>query len=194
VADVADVAAAVKHLAAAGLADPARAVIDGGSAGGFTTLAALAFQPDVFAAGTSLYGVADCSLLAADTHKFESRYLDSLIGPYPAAKATYDARSPINAVDRINAGLLLLQGDEDRIVPPNQATLIHDKLKARGVPTALIMYEGEQHGFRKAANIRSAYDSELWFYGKVLGFEPQGIEAGVRLPDGIANLVSVSVE
>ena len=216
-ADVADVAAAVRYLAAEGLADAARAVIDGGSAGGFTTLAALAFT-DAFAAGTSLYGVADCSLLAQvsrrrkggwgeesrrgaaflltlpfclssmqDTHKFEvravagleggaagwgrliapppetgailiaaptfsplspsqSRYLDSLIGPYPAAKATYDARSPINAVDRIDGALLLLQGDEDRIVPPNQATGIYDALKARGVPTALIMYEGEQHG------------------------------------------------
>lgn len=196
VADVADVAAAVRHLAAEGLADPARACIDGGSAGGFTTLAALAFT-DAFAAGASLYGVADCALLARDTHKFESRYLDGLIGPYPAAKATYAARSPLAHVDNISAPLLLLQGDEDKIVPPNQAQLIYDALRERGVPTALIMYKGEQHGFRGAAAIRSAYDAELFFYGAVLGFQPRGIAADeVELPD-VKNVVKaprVSVE
>lgn len=113
-ADVSDVAAAVRHLASRGLADPTRACIDGGSAGGFTTLAALAFT-DAFSAGTSLYGVADCSLLAQETHKFESRYLDGLIGPWPAAKDVYDARSPLKHVDKINAPLLLLQGLEDKI-------------------------------------------------------------------------------
>ena len=144
-----------------------------GSAGGFTTLGALAFK-DVFQAGCSLFGVADCSALAADTHKFESRYLDGLIGAYPEMKATYDARSAIYSTDTLNCPVLLLQGDEDKIVPPNQAEAMYAALKEKGIPTALKMYEGEQHGFRKAENIEDSLDSELYFFSRVFGFKAAG--------------------
>jgi dipeptidyl aminopeptidase/acylaminoacyl peptidase len=171
VVDVEDVIAAARHLAHAGRVDPARIAIHGGSAGGFTVLAALS-QSDVFSAGGDFYGVADLEALARDTHKFESRYLDGLIGPWPEAKAVYDARSPINHLDRFTAPLLILQGAEDPIVPPNQAHMIRDALKTRGVPVAYIEFEGESHGFRRAENIIRAKEAELYFYGKVFGFAP----------------------
>jgi dipeptidyl aminopeptidase/acylaminoacyl peptidase len=171
VVDVEDVIAAARHLAQAGRVDPRRIAIHGGSAGGFTVLAALS-QSDVFSAGGDFYGVADLEALARDTHKFESRYLDGLIGPWPEAKAVYDARSPINHLDRFTAPLLILQGSEDPVVPPNQAHMIRDALKARGVPVAYIEFEGESHGFRRAENIIRAKEAELYFYGKVFGFEP----------------------
>ncbi|KAI7838093.1 hypothetical protein COHA_008101 [Chlorella ohadii] len=171
IVDVDDCCNAAKHLAESGLVDPQRLCIDGGSAGGYTTLAALAFR-DVFSAGASHYGVADLELLARDTHKFESRYLDGLIGPYPEAKATYQERSPLHSLDGFKAPVAFFQGLEDEVVPPNQAQVMYDALRERGLTTALVMFEGEQHGFRQAANIRQALDGELYFYGKALGFSP----------------------
>ena len=171
VVDVDDCVAAARWLADQGLVDGARMVIRGGSAGGYTTLAALAFR-DVFAAGASYYGVADLALLARDTHKFESRYLDGLIGPYPEAVAVYDERSPLKHVEGLDRPLILFQGLEDAIVPPEQAELIASALAQRGVPVAHLTFAGEQHGFRAAATIRRVIDTELAFYGRVLGFTP----------------------
>jgi len=173
VVDVDDVCAGAEYLVARGLADAKRLAIDGGSAGGFTTLGALAFK-DTFTAGCSLYGVADLAALAGDTHKFESRYLDGLVGVLPKDAALFAARAPINSVDTLNCPVLLLQGDEDKVVPPNQAELMHAALMKKKIPTALKIYKGEQHGFRKAENIEDALNSELYFYGRVFGFEPAG--------------------
>jgi len=171
VVDVADAVAGARSLAAAGEVDGDRMAIRGGSAGGFTTLAALTFH-DAFAAGASHYGVADLAALAGDTHKFESRYLDGLVGPWPEARSTYDARSPIHHTDGIDVPLLVLQGSEDEVVPPAQAQVIVDAVARKGVPHAYILFEGEQHGFRRAENIVRALEAELWFYGRVFGFEP----------------------
>ena len=171
VVDVEDCVAAARFLADRGDVDPQRLMIRGGSAGGFTVLAALALH-DVFAAGASRYGVADLEALAADTHKFESRYLDRLVGPYPEARDTYLARSPINHLDGFTAPMIVLQGDEDEIVPPSQSEMIVEALEAKGVPVAYLLFEGEQHGFRKAANIVAALEAELAFFGRVLGFTP----------------------
>jgi len=171
IADVEDCVAAATFLAQRGDVDSGRLMIRGGSAGGFTVLSALAFH-DVFAAGASRYGVADLEALATDTHKFEARYLDSLVGPYPEAKAVYEARSPINHVDHLRAPMIVLQGDEDAIVPPNQSEMIVDALKANGVEVEYLLFEGEQHGFRKADNIVTALEAELGFFGRILGFEP----------------------
>jgi len=171
IVDVEDVIAAARHLAESGRADPRRIAIHGGSAGGFTVLAALA-QSDVFSAGGDFYGVADLEALARDTHKFESRYLDGLIGPWPEAKAVYDARSPINHLEGFSAPLIILQGSEDPVVPPNQAHMIRDALRAKGTPVAYIEFAGEGHGFRRAENIIRAKEAELYFYGKVFSFEP----------------------
>lgn len=171
IVDVEDVIAAARFLADEGRVDAGRIAIHGGSAGGFTVLAALS-QSDVFAAGGDFYGVADLEALARDTHKFESRYLDGLIGPWPEAKAIYDARSPINHLDGFTAPLLILQGAEDPIVPPNQAHMIRDALSARGTPVAYIEFAGEGHGFRRAENIVRGKEAELYFYGKVFGFAP----------------------
>lgn len=179
VVDVADCLAAVSWLAGRGRVDGARACIRGGSAGGFTTLAALARPDTPFAAGADHFGVADLTALAADTHKFESRYLDRLIGPYPAERELYLERSPIQHVQLLTRPLIVLQGSEDAIVPPNQSEKIVDALRDRGVPVAYLLFEGEQHGFRRAENIRRALDAELSFYAQVLGFElppGEGIE------------------
>lgn len=170
VVDVQDAVAAAAHLGARGAADPRRLVIRGGSAGGFTTLAALCFH-DVFAAGCSLYGVADLAALAAETHKFESRYLDGLVGPYPQAADVYAQRSPINHVDGFDAPLLVQQGSEDEVVPPNQAEMIVAALAAKGVPHAYQLFEGEGHGFRRAEHIVRALESELWFYRAIFGLD-----------------------
>jgi dipeptidyl aminopeptidase/acylaminoacyl peptidase len=178
IADVEDCVAVARHLAGQGLVDGERLLIRGGSAGGFTTLAALAFH-DVFAAGASHYGVADLGLLATDTHKFEARYLDGLVGPWPEARTTYDERSPINHLEGIDRPLAVFQGTDDMIVPPNQAELIVDGLRGRGVPVAYVLFEGEGHGFRQADNIRASLDGELSFYAQVLGFDlppDEGIE------------------
>lgn len=171
IVDVQDCIAAATWLAAAGNVDPGRMAIRGGSAGGFTVLACLT-SSTVFAAGTSLYGVADLEALARDTHKFESRYLDGLIGAYPAEQALYQERSPINHIGSLSCPLLVLQGTEDEIVPPNQAEAIVASLAAKGIPHAAIYFEGEQHGFRRAENIVRSLEAELWFYGRVFGFEP----------------------
>jgi dipeptidyl aminopeptidase/acylaminoacyl peptidase len=183
IVDVDDCANGAKYLAAQGWVDGDRLCIDGGSAGGYTTLAALAFR-DVFKAGASFYGVSDLTALATDTHKFESRYLDGLIGAYPAEAELYQARSPINAVDQLSCPVIFFQGDEDKIVPPNQAERMVEALKAKGLPVAYVLYEGEQHGFRKAENIKRTLDGELYFFAKVFGFELADEVEGVA----IANL------
>eukprot|EP01138_Halocafeteria_seosinensis_P001945 gb/GECG01001992.1/.p1 GENE.gb/GECG01001992.1/~~gb/GECG01001992.1/.p1 ORF type:complete len:713 (+),score=73.71 gb/GECG01001992.1/:1-2139(+) len=182
VVDVLDVCAAGKYLAEIGRVDGNRVCIDGRSAGGYTTLAALTFQQSVygakiFTAGASHFGVSDPEILAQETHKFESRYLDRLIGPYPHAKETYDARSPLKHVDKLTSPVIFFHGDEDKIVPPNQAELLFKALKEKGIKTSLVIFEGEQHGFRKAENIRQSLDGELQWYGKVWGFRPAGAEA-----------------
>lgn len=165
-----DCCAGAQWLADAGRCDSARMVIRGGSAGGFTTLAALAFR-STFKAGASHYGVADLSALAEETHKFESRYLDGLVGPYPAARAVYEARSPIHHTEGFDCPLIVLQGSEDMIVPPAQSRAMVAALAAKSIPHAYLEFEGEQHGFRQAANIRRALEAELYFYSRVLGFE-----------------------
>ena len=162
--------AGAQWLADQGLADAGKLIIRGGSAGGYTTLAALAFS-DVFKAGASHYGVSDLEALAGDTHKFESRYLDQVIGPYPERKDLYIERSPIHHLDGFNAPLLLLQGLEDKVVPPNQSEMIFEALKDKGIPTAYVSFEGEGHGFRKSENIVTALNAELYFYSQVLGFD-----------------------
>ncbi len=169
--DVDDCIAAARFLVARGDVDGARVAIRGGSAGGYTTLCALAFR-DFFAAGASLYGIGDLETLAADTHKFESRYLDRLIGPWPAARATYRARSPAHHTARLSSPMILLQGAEDKVVPPSQAQAMFDAVNAKGLPVAYLLFEGEQHGFRRAATIRRALEAELYFYGRVFGFIP----------------------
>jgi len=168
VVDVDDCCAAAAWLAGQGLADADRLAITGGSAGGFTTLAALALR-DVFAVGASYYGVADLSALAADTHKFESRYLDGLIGPWPDTTGVYRQRSPLSHVDGFDRPLIVFQGLEDAVVPPSQSQLIVDALAAKGVRHEYHTYEGEQHGFRQAATIMHSIEAELAFYRSVLG-------------------------
>ena len=169
--DVDDMVAGAHYLVARGLADGNRLLIRGGSAGGYTTLAALAFR-DTFSAGASLYGIGDLMTLARDTHKFESRYLDLLIGPLPETEALYRDRSPVNHVDALDCPVIFLQGSEDKVVPPNQAEAMVEALDAKKIPVAYILFEGEGHGFRSGANVRRALEAELAFYGRVLGFEP----------------------
>ena len=171
VVDVEDVVAGAEAMVAAGKADVDRLAIRGGSAGGYTTLAALTFHK-TFKAGASYYGISDIEVLARDTHKFESRYLDSLIGPYPAARDRYVERSPIHAIDGLSSALILFQGLEDKVVPPNQSEMMAAAVRKKGLPVAYLAYPGEQHGFRKAENIVRSLEAELYFYGKVFGFEP----------------------
>ena len=162
---------AALHLARAGKADADRLMIRGGSAGGYTTLAALAFR-DVFRVGASYYGVSDLSALARDTHKFESRYLDSMIGPYPERRDLYESRSPIRHADSLSCPIILFQGMEDKVVPPPQSQMMADALRRKGIPMAYMAFESEQHGFRKSENIIRALEAELYFYARILGFEP----------------------
>jgi dipeptidyl aminopeptidase/acylaminoacyl peptidase len=171
IVDVADSVNGARHLVAEGKADPARLIIRGRSAGGYTTLAALTFH-DTFQAGASHYGISDIEVLARDTHKFESRYLDSLIGPYPAARDLYCQRSPIHHTDRLACALILFQGLEDKVVPPNQSEMMAAAVRAKGLPVAYVAFAGEQHGFRKAENIRRCLEAELYFYGAVFRFAP----------------------
>jgi dipeptidyl aminopeptidase/acylaminoacyl peptidase len=191
IVDVEDCIHAARYLVERGWADGDRLAIDGGSAGGYTTLAALAFH-DTFKAGASYYGVSDLEVLARDTHKFEARYLDSLVGPYPDRRDLYLARSPIHAVDRLSCPVIFFQGDEDEIVPPNQAELMVEALRTKGLPVAYVLFEGEQHGFRQANHIRRALDGELYFYSRIFGFEladaiePIPIE-NLPLPETIAD-------
>lgn len=174
IVDVADCVAAARELALAGRADRQRLVIRGGSAGGWTVLSALT-TTDVFAAGTSYFGVAELERFAADTHDFESRYLDGLIGALPEHRARYRDRAPLHHVDALTCPVLLLQGAEDEVVPPSQAELFREALTGRGIPHAYLLFPGEQHGFRAAATIVAALEAELSFYGQVLGFAPPGI-------------------
>jgi dipeptidyl aminopeptidase/acylaminoacyl peptidase len=175
IVDVADCVNAAKYLAGQGAADSGRLLIRGRSSGGYTTLAALTFHPDVFAAGASYYGIGDLARLAEDTHKFESRYLDGLIGPYPDAQDIYRARSPLHFVDRLSAPVIFFQGLEDQIVPPDQSRTMADAVRAKGLPVALVTFEGEQHGFRRAESIIRCLEAELFFYGAVFGFRPAGV-------------------
>jgi dipeptidyl aminopeptidase/acylaminoacyl peptidase len=177
--DVEDCLAAARWLAQSGRADPDRLCIRGGSAGGFTTLAALVREDTPFAAGADHFGVSDLAALAEETHKFESRYLDNLVGPYPQAAEVYRERSPLTHVEQLRKPLIVLQGSEDAVVPPAQSEVIVDALRARGVPVAYLLFEGEQHGFRRAENIRRAVEAELSFYAQVFGFDlpaAEGIE------------------
>ena len=183
IVDREDCEAAAGHLVARGHVDPTRLAIRGGSAGGYTTLCALAFGR-VFTAGASYYGVSDAAALARDTHKFESRYLDALIGPWPERADLYEERSPIHAVDRLSRPVIFLQGLDDAVVPPDQTERMVDALRRKGLPVACLMFEGEQHGFRQAANIQRAAEAELYFYGRIFGFSP----AGAIEPVAIENL------
>ncbi len=170
IVDVDDCANAALHLVHQRLADGGRLAIRGGSAGGYTTLAALAFR-NVFAAGASYYGVSDLTALAEDTHKFESRYLDRLVGPYPEGAENYRNRSPINHTEGFSCPIILFQGLEDRIVPPNQAEMMYEAVRSKGIPCAYLPFVGEQHGFRRAENIKRALEAELYFYSRVFGFD-----------------------
>ncbi len=171
IVDVDDCVAAARFLVERGDVDPARLAIEGGSSGGYTTLAAHAFT-DVFSAGISLFGIADLETFQADTHKFESRYMDRLIGPYPESAEIYRQRSPGNFPDRFAHPLLIIQGLDDRIVPPSQAEAIVAVLGSRGIPHAYLAFEGEGHGFRGATAIRRTLEAELAFLGQVFGFVP----------------------
>lgn len=181
IVDVQDCVNGARYLVQQGLADGQRLAIRGGSAGGYTTLSALAFT-NTFSVGASYFGISDLVAMTRETHKFESRYLDNLVAPYPEREDIYRARSPINFVDQFSCPLILFQGLEDLIVPPNQAEMIFDALKAKGLPVAYLPFAGEQHGFRRAENVKRALDAELYFYGRIFGFpladpvEPVAIE------------------
>ena len=183
VVDTQDCIAAALHLAAAGAVDSQRLVIKGGSAGGYTTLCALTGS-DVFAAGISRYGVADLEALARDTHKFEARYLDGLIGAWPEQADLYRERSPIWRTDQLRTPMIVLQGTEDRVVPQSQSEQVVTALADAGVPHAYLLFEGEGHGFRRGHNIVAALEAELSFLGQVLGFEPAGDIARVEVREG----------
>ncbi|MCP4400874.1 MAG: S9 family peptidase [bacterium] len=168
--DIHDCLNGARYLVETGKVDGKRLAIRGGSAGGYTTLGALAFH-DLFQAGASYFGVSDTEALAKETHKFESRYLDSLIGPYPEQQDLYRQRSPIHHTEQLSCPVIFFQGLEDKIVPPNQAENMFEALKKKGIPTAYVAYEGEQHGFRQAENIKHALDTELYFYSRIFKFD-----------------------
>jgi len=170
IVDVDDCVNGAKYLVEQGLVDGERLAIAGSSAGGYTTLAALTFR-DVFKAGSSHYGISDLEALVKDTHKFESRYFDGLIGVYPERKDLYEARSPIHFADQLSCPVIFFQGLEDKIVPPNQAEMMVEALKAKGLTVAYVAYEGEGHGFRRAENIKRTLDEEFYFYSQIFGFE-----------------------
>lgn len=171
VVDVDDCVMGARYLAETGRVDGERLAIRGSSAGGYTTLAALTFR-DTFKAGASYYGISDLEALARETHKFESRYLDQLIGPFPKAQATYRERSPIHSVHRLSCPIIFFQGLEDRVVPPSQAEMMAGALRTKGLPVVYLAFEGEQHGFRKADTIKRTLEAELYFYARIFGFEP----------------------
>jgi dipeptidyl aminopeptidase/acylaminoacyl peptidase len=189
VVDVDDSVNAARYLAQEGKADENRLIIHGGSAGGYTTLAALAFK-DVFAAGASYFGLADLEAWVRTTHKFEAHFLDQLVGPYPECADLYHDRSPVTHADRIDRPVILFQGLEDRVVPPQQAEIIVEALERRGIPYAYMAYEGEGHGFRRAENIKRTLTDELYFYSRVFGLElpdkvpPVDIRFQEKLPIG----------
>jgi dipeptidyl aminopeptidase/acylaminoacyl peptidase len=171
IVDVDDCVNGAKYLVQQRKVDEKKLAISGGSAGGYTTLAALTFR-DTFKAGASYYGVSDLEALAKDTHKFESRYLERLIGKYPEEKGIYQERSPINFTENLSCPLIFFQGLEDKVVPPNQAEMMVNAIKNKGLPVAYIPFEGEQHGFRSAENIKRALDGEFYFYSRIFNFEP----------------------
>jgi dipeptidyl aminopeptidase/acylaminoacyl peptidase len=170
VVDVDDCVNGARYLVEQGQVDGNRLMITGGSAGGYTTLCALTFR-DIFKVGASHYGIGDLETFVGDTHKFESRYLETLVGPYPDRKDLYKERSPIHFTERLECPLILFQGSEDKIVPPEQSRSMYAAVKAKGLPVAYLEFEGEQHGFRIADNIKRALDGELYFYSRVFGFE-----------------------
>jgi dipeptidyl aminopeptidase/acylaminoacyl peptidase len=170
VVDVEDCLNGARYLVKRGDVDGDRLMITGGSAGGYTTLCALTFH-DLFKAGASHFGIGDLEPFVGDTHKFESRYLDNLVGPYPEKRDIYRERSAINYTDQLSCPMILFQGSEDKIVPPNQSRKMYEAVKAKGIPVAYLEFEGEQHGFRKAENIKRALDAELYFYAQIFGFE-----------------------
>ena len=172
IADVEDCVAAARYLADRGSVDPARLAIRGGSAGGYTTLAALTFRPEVFAAGISHYGIADLELIHLDGHKFELRYDEGLIAPWPEGRDVFRERSPIHALDRIRVPMLITQGLDDKVVPPSQVDAMETALHGRGIPHAVLQFAGEGHGFRRAETRRTVYAAELSFLGQVFGFTP----------------------
>lgn len=185
VVDVDDCVNAAKYLGESKKVDQKRLAIAGGSAGGYTTLCALVFH-DLFKAGASYYGVSDLESLAQDTHKFESRYLDRIVGPYPSAKEIYQQRSPINYVDRLDCPTIFLQGLEDKVVPPSQSERMVQAIDKKGLPVAYVTFEGEQHGFRKSENIKRAIEAELYFYSRIFNFKP----ADTLEPIDIKNLTA----
>jgi dipeptidyl aminopeptidase/acylaminoacyl peptidase len=170
VVDLNDCVNAARYLVEKGKADGERLAIRGGSAGGYTTLCALTFR-SIFKAGASYFGVTDLETFVKDTHKFESRYLERLIGHYPERRNLYRDRSPINFVDQMSSPTIFFQGLEDKVVPPSQAQLMVDALRGKGLPVAYLPFEGEQHGFRRAENIKRSLEAELYFYSKILGFK-----------------------
>jgi len=170
ITDVVDCINGARFLVEQGKADGERLIIRGGSAGGYTTLAALTFH-DFFKAGASYYGISDLELLEQDCHKFESRYNHSMIGPYPESVALYKARSPIHHTERLSCPIILFQGLEDKVVPPNQSEMLYEAAKAKGLPVAYVAFAGEAHGFRQAANIKRTLEGELYFYSRVFGFD-----------------------
>ncbi|MGA8381184.1 MAG: prolyl oligopeptidase family serine peptidase, partial [Stellaceae bacterium] len=180
IVDVADCVNGARYLAQARRAvDPERWAISGGSAGGYTTLAVLTFRNE-FKTGASYYGVSDLEALAKDTHKFESRYLDGLIGPYPERRDLYVARSPVHSAGRLSVPVAFFQGTEDRVVPSQQAEAMVEALRRRQIPSLYLLFDGEQHGFRRADNIKRALDAELYFYSIFLS----GERLGFRTPSG----------
>ena len=185
IVDVDDHVNGARYLIDQGLVDPERTAIRGWSASGYTTLATLAFR-DLFRAGASHFGISDLETMTTDTHKFESRYLDGLIGPYPDRKEIYVERSPIHHLEGFTKPLILFQGSEDTVVPPDQAETLYDAMATRGLPVALVVFAGEGHGFRRAENIRRALEGELDFYGQVFGFTPAGEIEPVEIANRVA--------
>src|SRR5579875_500824 len=189
IVDVDDCVNGARYLVERGLVDGNRLAITGGSAGGYTTLCALTFR-DVFKAGASHYGISDQEALEGEDHKFESRYNHRLIGPYPERRDLYRERSPINYVDRLSCPIIFFQGLEDKVVPPRQAEMMVEALRSKKLPVAYIAFEGEQHGFRQAKNIKRALDAEFYFYSRVFHFTP----AGAIEPVHIENLVNFNFQ
>ena len=171
IVDVDDSVNGAKYLVDNGEVDQEKLAIRGGSAGGYTTINSLTFR-DVFRAGASYYGISDLETFVGDTHKFESRYLESMVGSYPEKRDLYHQRSAINFLNQIEVPMIIFQGLEDNIVPPNQAELIVEALRKRGKPVAYLTFEGEQHGFRQAENIKRSLEAELFFYSQIFGFKP----------------------
>jgi dipeptidyl aminopeptidase/acylaminoacyl peptidase len=178
--DVDDCVNAARYLVQQDRVDGGRLAIRGGSAGGYTTLCALAFR-QAFRAGASYFGVSDLEAMHRDTHKFESQYDHRLIGSWETQRALYRQRSPVHYADRIRAPVIFFQGLEDKVVPPNQSEMMVDALRRNGVPVAYVAFEGEQHGFRKAETIRRTLEAELYFYGRIFGFSPADRAAPVPI-------------